>query len=181
MNREEVLVGKEKELLSLFKQLSKLKSILDKEFKGKFDRCLPFSDVFFDRWEKAKFLNFGEGTSVYDSSYIFGEVIIGENTWVGPFTILDGSGGLTIGSNCSVSAGVQIYTHDTVRWAVSGGVEPYEYHKVLIEDNCYIGPNTIIAKGVHLKKGTIVGANSFVNKSFPENAKIAGSPAKIIS
>lgn len=148
--------------------------------KDKFKRVLPLAELLQDRWEKAKFAGFGKGTSVYDSSYIFGEVTIGENTWVGPFTILDGSGGLIIGSNCSISAGVQIYTHDSVRWAVSGGVEPYDYDKVIIEGNCYIGPNTIIAKGVHLRKGTIVGANSFVNKSYPENAKIAGNPAKII-
>jgi acetyltransferase-like isoleucine patch superfamily enzyme len=153
--------------------LKKLFQVLRNLKKDKFKRVLPLAELLQDRWEKAKFAGFGKGTSVYDSSYIFGEVIIGENTWVGPFTILDGSGGLTIGSNCSVSAGVQIYTHDTVRWAVSWGVEPHEYDKVIIEDNCYIGPNTIAAKGVHLKKGTIVGANSFVNKSFPENAKIA--------
>lgn len=146
--------------------------------KSKFNRTLPIPELLTDRWEKAKFLGFGDKTSVYDSSYFFGDVKIGENTWVGPFTVLDGSGKLIIGSNCSISAGVQIYTHDTVRWAISGGVEPYEYDSVVIEDNCYIGPNTIIAKGVRIGKGTIVGANSFVNKSFPENSKIAGSPAK---
>jgi acetyltransferase-like isoleucine patch superfamily enzyme len=164
----------------IFRIIKRSFQLLRKVKKDKFKRVLPLGELIQDRWEKAKFAGFGKGTSVYDSSYIFGEVTIGENTWVGPFTILDGSGGLTIGSNCSVSAGVQIYTHDTVGWAISGGIEPYEYDKVTIEDNCYIGPNTIIAKGVHLGKGTIVGANSFVNKSYPENAKIAGNPAKII-
>jgi acetyltransferase-like isoleucine patch superfamily enzyme len=148
--------------------------------KNKFKRVLPIAELFQDRWEKADFLNFGKGTSVYDSSYIFGDVIVGQNTWIGPFTILDGSGGLEIGSNCSISAGVQIYSHDTVKSAISGGVKPYEYSKTIIEDNCYIGPNTIIAKGVHLKKGTIVGANSFVNKSYEKNSKIAGNPAKLM-
>jgi acetyltransferase-like isoleucine patch superfamily enzyme len=148
--------------------------------KEKFNRVLPISELLQDRSEKANFLNFGKGASIYDSSYIFGEVSVGENTWIGPFTILDGTGGLVIGSNCSISSGVQIYSHDTVQWAISGGKEPYEYINVIIEDNCYIGPNSIIAKGVHLRKGTIVGANSFVNKSFEENAKIAGNPAQII-
>jgi acetyltransferase-like isoleucine patch superfamily enzyme len=148
--------------------------------KEKYNRVLPISELFQDRWEKASFLNFGKGTSIYDQSYIFGDVTVGENTWIGPFTILDGSGYLKIGSNCSISAGVQIYTHDTIKWAISGGLDEYEYENVIIEDNCYIGPNTIIAKGTHIKKGTIVGANSFVNKSFPENSKIAGNPAKII-
>lgn len=162
-----------KTLLFFIRKLRRVK-------KEKYNRVLPIAELFQDRWEKARFLNFGKGTSVYDNSYIFGNVKVGENTWIGPFTILDGSGDLIIGSNCSISAGVQIYTHDTVKWAISGGQEGYEYEKVIIEDNCYIGPNTIIAKGTHIQKGTIVGANSFVNKSFPKNSKIAGTPAKLI-
>ena len=149
-------------------------------FKNKFNRSLPLNELFTNRWEKASFLGMGKNTSIYDSTIVLGNVIVGENTWIGPFCILDATGGLKIGSNCSVSAGVQIYSHDTVKWAVSGGILPYEYNETIIEDNCYIGPNTIIAKGVTIGKGSIIGANSFVNKSFPQASKIAGSPAKNI-
>lgn len=166
---------------SFSKYLKKIFQFKRNKLRHQYNRILPVNELFTDRWEKAKYLGFGDGTSVYDSATIFGNVEVGENTWIGPFTILDGSGGLQIGSNCSISAGVQIYSHDTVAWAVSGGQAPYEYAAVTIEDNCYIGPNTIISKGVHLKKGTVVGANSFVNKSFVAGVKIGGSPAKIIS
>jgi acetyltransferase-like isoleucine patch superfamily enzyme len=142
---------------------------------------LPFAEVLFDRWERAVALGFGKGTSIYDSCLVFGDVKVAENTWIGPNTILDGTGGLEIGSNCSISAAVHIYSHDTVKWAVSGGKEPYEYAPVKIGNNCYIGPQTIIASGIELGAGCIVGANSFVNHSFPPNSKIAGNPAKIIS
>lgn len=162
------------------KFLKRLFSSLRFQKKQKYNRVLPVGDLFSDRSEKAAFLGFGKKTTIYDSSYVFGDVRVGENTWIGPFTILDGSGGLTIGSNCSISSGVQIYTHDTVDWAISGGVKPYLYESTEIGNNCYIGPNTVIAKGVKLGDGCIVGTNSFVNKSFKPNSKIAGTPAKLI-
>jgi acetyltransferase-like isoleucine patch superfamily enzyme len=162
------------------KELKRFFSIKRRLLKGNFNRVLPLNEMFTDRWEKARFLGFGEKTSIYDSAVVTGDISVGKNTWIGPFTILDGSGGLEIGSNCSISAGVQIYSHDTVKWAISGGNENYKYKKTIIEDNCYIAPNVIISSGVKLGKGCIVGANSFVNKSFPQNSKIAGNPAKVI-
>jgi acetyltransferase-like isoleucine patch superfamily enzyme len=149
--------------------------------RKEFNRVLPISELITNRWEKAIFLGFGEKSSIYDSSYVFGHVKVGKNTWIGPLTVLDGTGGLTIGDNCSISAGVQIYTHDTVKWAISGGDAPYEYAPTQIGNNCYIGPNTIISKGVKLGNSCIVGANSFVNRSFDDNSKIAGTPAKLIN
>lgn len=168
------------EQLEFYHKLLKLKEEFDRLFKDNFNRSIPFADLVFDRWEKAKSLGFGEGSSIYDSSYVFGAVSVGKFTWIGPNTILDGSGGLSIGSNCSISAGVQIYSHDTVKWAISGGVAPYEYGSVVIGNNCYLGPNAIISLGVTLGDGCIVGANSFVNKSYPSNSKIAGSPARLL-
>jgi acetyltransferase-like isoleucine patch superfamily enzyme len=164
----------------LFALLQKLKKHFDDNFISELNRSLPFADLLFDRWERAKLAGFGEGTSVYDSCCIFGKVKVGVNTWIGPFTVLDGSGGLDIGDNCSISAGVQIYSHDSVQWAISGGKEKYEYDRTSIGSNCYIGPNTIITKGVTLGNNLIVGANSFVKNSFPEGSKIAGSPARLI-
>lgn len=147
--------------------------------KLKFNRVLPFGEYVSDRWEKAKYLGFGKGSSIYDSAVVLGNVKVGTNTWIGPNVILDGSGGLIIGSNCSISAGVQIYSHDSVNWAISGGKESYEYAKTIIEDNCYIAPNVIIQKGITVGKGSVIGANSFVNKDIPRDCKAFGTPIKI--
>jgi hypothetical protein len=129
------------ELKMLFVQLKKLKDHFDGRFLEELNRHLPFADMLFDRWERAKLLGFGEGTSIYDSCHVFGKVSVGKNTWIGPFTILDGSGSLSIGSNCSISASVQIYSHDTVQWAVSGGSEPYEYASTTIADISVLTPS----------------------------------------
>ncbi len=150
------------------------------EVRAQWQRSLPFADYIVDRWRKAKALGFGNGTSVYDSVLVFGDVTVGEKTWIGPFVILDGSGGLAIGSNCSISAGVQIYSHDSVRWAVTGGEAPYEYAKTTIGDHCYIGPNTVISKGVTIGDRCIIGANSLVLSDIPSDAKAYGTPCCIV-
>ena len=84
---------------------------VSQELKSNFDRNLSFQDAVFDRWERAKELNFGTNTSIYNSSSVFGNVKVGENSWIGPNTLLDGTGGeLIIGNNCSISSGVQIFS-----------------------------------------------------------------------
>lgn len=176
MNRIEKLKDSQK-LTDILVLLQSLKKQLGEFMRDDFNRSLPFNDLLFDRWQRAEELGFGKGASIYDSAYVFGNVKVGNDTWIGPNTILDGSGNLNIGNNCSISAGVQIYTHDSVNWAISGGIMPYEYAATTIGDNCYVGPNCIITKGVTIGSNSIIGANSFVNKSFPAYSKIAGTPA----
>jgi acetyltransferase-like isoleucine patch superfamily enzyme len=150
------------------------------EVQKRFNRILPFGDYVVDRWEKARLLGFGEGTSIYDSALVLGEVQVGSSCWIGPGVVLDGSGGLKIGSYCSISAGVQIYSHDSVAWAVSGGTAAYDYAPTVIGDRCYIGPNTVIAKGVEVGSGTVIGAGSVVLSSLPPDVKAAGAPCRVL-
>jgi acetyltransferase-like isoleucine patch superfamily enzyme len=166
------------DLHSHFEMLNKLNIFLETKFKEKYNRSLPLSDHINDRWERAKRLGFGNETNIYDSSYVIGDVCIGENCWIGMFTVLDGSGKLTIGNNCTISAGVHIYSHDNLKATLLGNNISIEREAVSIGNNCYIAPYSIISKGVKLGNHTVVAAHSFVNKSFNDNAIIAGVPAK---
>ena len=143
-------------------------------------RDLPFDELLFDRHERARRLGFGEGTSIYQSSYVYGDVQVGRDTWIGPFTLLDGTGGLRIGDNCSISTGVQIYSHDSVKWAVSGGTASYERAAVEIGSCCYIGSQSVVAKGVSVGSQSVVGACSFVNRDLPPRTIAVGAPCRVI-
>lgn len=164
----------------LEKELKSLQKKAQVAFMKKWKRALPLDEMFFDRWDKAKFLKFGDKTSVYQHAFVYGDVKVGKNTWIGPFVILDGTGGLEIGDYCSISTGAQIYSHDTVKWAVSGGKHKYEYGKTKIGDCCCICPNVVIKKGVTIGDHSVAATGSFVNKDVPPRSIVAGAPAKII-
>jgi acetyltransferase-like isoleucine patch superfamily enzyme len=171
--------GGEEEDLLLFGKIRRLLGILIREKAAKHKRFLSIPDYVVDRWERAKMMGFGEGASVYDSCLVLGDVKVGKNTWIGPYTILDGSGGgLKIGEECSISAGVHIYTHDTVDRVIKGA--PVSIAAVTIGDHVYIGPQTVVAKGVTIGDYVVVGANSLVNRDIPSGAKAFGTPARIV-
>mgnify|MGYP006156949947 FL=1 len=176
-----MLKKKNSNISPLHSEIYELYQNLRKEKKKNWKRVLPFNELLFDRWEKAKFLGAGKNASVYDNSYIFGNVKIGENTWVGPYTILDGSGGkISIGKYCSISTGVQIYSHNSVNWSLTGGKADLKKKSVSIGDNCYIGPNSIITMGSKIGKGSVIGAFSLIKSTIPPNSIVFGNPGKII-
>ena len=171
----------EKEIdLNDLKKFKKLISSIRNIYARKWKRNIPFFDILFDRWTNAKDFGFGENSNISHNSYIFGDVKIGKNSFVGPFTILDGSAGLEIGSNSSIAAGVQIYSHDSIGRALSGHKVDQKFGRVKIGDNCFIGPNTIITQGVSIGDNCFIGANSVI--TFDVNSKLAvsGNPSKII-
>lgn len=144
----------------------------------RFDRDMPLQELLGDRWERARTLGFGEGSSVYASAYVYGDVRVGSGTWVGPNVILDGTGGLHIGSGCDVSAGVQIYSHDTVERVLSEGRAEIARSAVTIEDHCHIGAGAVIARGVTIGHHSVIGACAYVNRDIPAYSVAVGVPAR---
>jgi acetyltransferase-like isoleucine patch superfamily enzyme len=162
----------------LDEELGALHARLRAEMVRRFDRDLPLQDLLGDRWERARQLGFGEGSSIYASAYVYGDVRVGSGTWIGPNVILDGSGGLRIGSGCDVSAGVQIYSHDTVERVLTEGNAEIARSAVTIEDHCHIGAGAVIARGVTIGHHSVIGACAYVNRDVPPKTVSFGIPAR---
>lgn len=153
----------------------------DDELLSRFARSLPFGDAMVDRWQRARKLGFADGASIYGSATVFGTPSVGADTWIGPNTLIDASSGeVTIGSHCSISAGTQIYTHDTVLWALSGGRQPKRTGSVRIADNVYIGSQCVVVPNVTIGTRVVVAANSLVNRDVADGLIVAGTPARRI-
>lgn len=55
-----------------------------------------------------------------------------------------------------------------------------ESDPIIINQNVWIGANSVILPGVEIGSDSIIGAGSVVTKSFGKNSIIAGNPAKLI-
>lgn len=118
----------------------------------------------------------------HEACWIVGEPVIGEGTWIGAFTVIDGSGGLTIGAGCDIASGAHIYTHSSVRRCVSGRRwDEIERAPVRIGDRVFIGANAVVMMGVTIGDEAVVGAGAVVTADVPPRTVVAGSPARVVA
>jgi len=102
---------------------------------------------------------------------------------------------IEIGNNCGFSGTVigafkLIKLGNNVRCGANTLITDSDWHledirsgdpkEVIIEDNVWLGVNSVILKGVKIGKNTVIGANSVVTKSIPENVVAAGNPCIVI-
>lgn len=162
-----------------YRKLMQVMTDLRRRMKAKFGRHVPSSELLYDRWQLARDYGFGEGTSVYDQCLILGDVTVGRNCWIGPYTVLDGyHAPLTIGNHTSVGAGAQIYTHNTIEGALTGDQAPLFRSATRIGECCFISPSAIIGPGSVLGDHCFVAAGSYVEGVFPAFSYVAGNPGQ---
>jgi acetyltransferase-like isoleucine patch superfamily enzyme len=96
--------------------------------------------------------------------------------WAGP-----GKARVVIGADALFAPDVMV-TASTYRYNDGSPVtrQAMDEADILIGDDCWIGRGAILLAGTELGRGVIVGAHSVVRGKFPDNAIIAGSPAKIV-
>jgi acetyltransferase-like isoleucine patch superfamily enzyme len=110
-------------------------------------------------------------------------IIIGNNSGMSGGVIYAAQS-VSIGAYVTIGVNVSIYDTD---------FHPIEYRArrvqdlstvksspVVIEDDVWIGAQSIILKGVHIGKGAIIGAGSVVTKDVPPFTLWAGNPARFI-
>jgi acetyltransferase-like isoleucine patch superfamily enzyme len=115
-------------------------------------------------------------------AWIGGDPVIGEGTWIGAFTVIDGSGGLSIGAGCDISCGAQIYTHSTARRCVSGrAYNTIDRAPVVIGDRVFIGANATVMMGVRIGDGAVIGAGAVVTSDVPPYTVVTGVPARPVA
>ncbi|MGY2171693.1 acyltransferase [Pseudomonas gingeri] len=126
-------------------------------------------DVFVDDW-----------TTVHSNVLILcaAGVSIGQHCWFGQNTILDGTGGLTIGNGVRVGMYSQIWSHIAAGEQIEGCVF-FSASPVFIEDDVWLVGSCTVGSGLTIGRRAVCLSGSNVTRSIPENVTVAGAPAKI--
>jgi 2,3,4,5-tetrahydropyridine-2-carboxylate N-succinyltransferase/tetrahydrodipicolinate N-acetyltransferase len=94
--------------------------------------------------------------------------VIGKGTMIDMGAILGGRA--TVGANCHIGAGA----------VLAGVIEPASATPVIVEDGVLVGANAVVIEGVHVGKNAVVAAGAVVIEDVPENAVVAGCPARVV-
>ena len=111
-----------------------------------------------------------------------GQVRLGDRSWLGPFCLVYGNGGVQLGDNVLVAAHTTInsVSHSSERCDIPINDQPVLSDPVLIEDDVWIGLNAVILQGITIGRGSIIGAGAVVTRSIPPWSIAVGVPAKVI-
>ncbi len=123
------------------------------------------------------------------------QLVIADHVYVGPFNLLDASGGLSIGEGVQVTTHCALLSHSSHHalrrsgrryWGWSGGPDgadlPPGFVRAATRVGAYsfIGPHSVIAPGAAVGRGVIVRAYSYVAGTVPDFAVVSGQPGRVI-
>lgn len=109
-----------------------------------------------------------------------GDIVIGNHTRIGLGNTIIGP--VTIGDKVNLAQNVVIsgLNHNFEDINKPIGEQGVSTKLIIIEDDVWIGANTIILAGVKIGEHVVIGAGSVVIKDIPSYSVVLGNPARVV-
>nr|WP_189426796.1 acyltransferase [Devosia pacifica] len=133
-----------------------------------------------------------------DAAVFTDNLVLGENSWIAGHALVRGD--VEFGAHCTVNSfacisgkvrcgdGVRIASHVTIVGFNHGFedknvpiyTQAHDSQGITIKGDAWIGANAVILDGVTIGHGVVVAAGAVVSRDVPDNAIVAGVPAKVV-
>lgn len=109
-------------------------------------------------------------------------ITVGRECLIGEYTVIRGQGGVTLGDRVYTSPFTQLIAvnhvfDDPARPFVEQGITA---EGIVVEDDVWLGANTVVTDGVRIGRGAVVAAGAVVTRDVPAHTLVAGVPARPI-
>ena len=127
-----------------------------------------------------------ESSFVHPQAAVTGNVIIGENVYIGPGAAIRGDWGqIIIEDGCNIQENCTIHMFPGTTVTLKKGAHIGHgaiIHGGTIGENSLIGMNAVVMDDVQIGKESIIGALCFVpaNSIIPQRSLVVGNPGKVI-
>lgn len=132
-----------------------------------------------NRIEIGKGISFRRGLSVFIEKK--GKVRIGENCFFNNYCSINSHLNIKIGDNCIFGEGVKIYDHNHIfiNKEIPIANQGFNIATVKVGNNCWIGSNVIILKGVEIGDNVVIGSGCLIYKNIPSNTVVKNKVSMI--
>ena len=131
-----------------------------------------------------KGVDLGDAVTLNRYAYVqggLGGVVLGNRVEVNNFSVIDGTGGVTIGDDSLLGPGVHIisYQHGT---ALNSSIRSQSVvaKPISIGHDVWICANAVILGGVTIGDGAVIAAGAVVRSDVAPYTMVAGVPARMI-
>lgn len=119
-----------------------------------------------------------------------GDLIIGDDVVINPGVAIYTGNGMVVGNNVMIAANCVFSptSHEFMDRAVpirkQGFSKPSPLRKgrtgILIEEDVWIGANSVVLEGAHIQKGAVIAAGSIVKGKLDPYGIYSGAPLKLL-
>jgi acetyltransferase-like isoleucine patch superfamily enzyme len=131
--------------------------------------------------ERAKLLGLPDGCRIREGAKILSpeRLEIGERCWIGENAVLDASGGLKIGSDCSIGLSVYVWTHSShltnLARSNTSGSSLISRKPTTIGSGVFIAGPSVVLPGSSIGDDVVVRPFSTVSGVIPSGSLIDGT------
>lgn len=142
--------------------------------KSKFGKGLVFKTSLSSKIDLGENLDFRNYISIWVGKNA--ELKMGKNVFMNNFCSVNCLKYIEIGENTIFGEGVKVYDHNHAYSHGNGELKvnrkEFTYGPVKIGNNCWLGSNVIVLKGVTIGDNSIIGAGCVIHKDVPANSVI---------